>query len=163
MKLNIKKLGIEAEGDVEGIAKKVLDNHEKDWKEKYDLKHNAKKEIMELKHKYKLEEKQSESKKVDLLLKNLEKEQNTIKKSKNQSKNGIIIISIILFFIYGVFCIQGFKDYHIISAIISLIQMLSVLFSTFISMGAFKLFENDYKIFLIISVFLIIPWLFFAI
>ena len=152
MKLNIKKLGIEAEGDVEGIAKKVLDNHEKDWKEKYDLK-----------HKYKLEEKQSESKKVDLLLKNLEKEQNTIKKSKNQSKNGIIIISIILFFIYGVFCIQGFKDYHIISAIISLIQMLSVLFSTFISMGAFKLFENDYKIFLIISVFLIIPWLFFAI
>ena len=147
MKLNIKKLGIEAEGDVEGIAKKVLDNHEKDWKEKYDLKHNAKKEIMELKHKYKLEEKQSESKKVDLLLKNLEKEQNTIKKSKNQSKNGIIIISIILFFIYGVFCIQGFKDYHIISAIISLIQMLSVLFSTFISMGAFKLFENDYKIF----------------
>lgn len=166
MRLSIKKLGIEADGDLEGVAKKVLDNREKDWKEKFNLKHNAKKEIMELKHKYKLEGKQKEIKKVDLLSeieKSKGKEQNTIKKQENQSRNRIKIASVILFFIYGVFCIQGFKSSHTISAIISLIQMLSVLFSTFITMKVFEFFENDYKIFLIISIFLIIPWLFFAI
>ena len=47
MKVNLKKVGIEAEADVEKLIEKGMDNWEKDWQEK----HNAKKEILELKHK----------------------------------------------------------------------------------------------------------------
>ena len=56
MKVNLKKIGIEAEGDIEGLTKKFLDNRENEWKDKLETKHKAKKEIMELKHKYKMDE-----------------------------------------------------------------------------------------------------------
>lgn len=168
MKLNFKKLGIEAEGDVEGVAKKMLDNHEKDWKEKFDSKHNAKKEIMELKRRYKLEdEKRKISEKMDLEVEyerkkeelEREKEKNNLEK---KAKSRIKIASIILFFIYGMFCIVGFQDEHIISAIISLIQVIFVLISMFTSMELVKMAENDYKLFFWLSIILIIPWCAFA-
>ena len=41
MKVNLKKVGIEAEADVEKLIEKGMEYHEKDWQEK----HNAKKEI----------------------------------------------------------------------------------------------------------------------
>ena len=34
MKVNLKKIGIEAEGDIEGLTKKILDNRENEWKDK---------------------------------------------------------------------------------------------------------------------------------
>lgn len=48
-----KKAGFEA--DVEKIAEKAMEHNEKDWEEKFDKKHNAKKEILEIKHKQKME------------------------------------------------------------------------------------------------------------
>ncbi len=169
MKLNLKKLGIEAEGDVEGVAKKILDNHEKDWKEKFDSKHNAKKEIMELKHRHKLEdEKRKISQKIDLDLEyerkkeELEREKEKID-LEEKMKSRIKIASIILFFIYGIFCIVGFQDKHLISAIISLIQVIFALISIFTSMEVFKILKNDYKLFFMLSIILIIPWCAFAV
>ena len=169
MKISLKKLGIEAEGDVEGVAKKVLDNHEKDWKEKFDSKHNAKKEIMELKHRHKLEDEKSKiSQKINLQLeyetKKEELEREKEKKNvEKKTKSRIKIASIILFFIYGIFCIVGFQDKHIISAIISLVQVIFVLISIFTSMEVFKIVENDYKLFFMSSIILIIPWCAFAV
>ena len=171
MKINIKKLGIETEVDAEEVAKKVIDNHEKDWKEKFDTKHNAKKEIMELKHKYKLEEQRKNPQNIDLQLEDKkkievlerEKEKNSIEKLKRKSKSRVKIASIILLFVYGMFCIVGFKDSHIISAIISLIQVIFAIISILTSMELCKLFENDYKLFFILSIIMIIPWLAFAV
>lgn len=48
-----KKAGIEA--DVEKIVEKGMEQHEKNWFEKHNLKHTTKKEMEELKHKQKIE------------------------------------------------------------------------------------------------------------
>lgn len=57
MKLNFdiknKKAGLEA--DVERLVEKGMDQHEKSWKEKFDTKHSAKKEMLEIKHKHKMD------------------------------------------------------------------------------------------------------------
>lgn len=53
----------EAEADVEKLVEKGMDNHEKNWKEKFSMKHKAKKEIMELKHKQNIEETEHKMKK----------------------------------------------------------------------------------------------------
>lgn len=155
MKLNLKKVGVEAEADVERIIEKSIDSHEKDWKEKFETKHNAKKEILELKHKHKMEEQNYKSNMVNT---KLNKE-----KSKDDDKKIFKIVGIILFFVYGFFCIAGFKDSHLISAIISLVQVLLILVSILSSINLVSLFKNDYKICLVFSILLIIPWLAFAI
>ena len=43
------------EADVERLVEKGMDNHEKDWKDKFTTKHIAKKEMLELKHRHKME------------------------------------------------------------------------------------------------------------
>ena len=48
-----KKVGLEA--DVEKIVEKGMDQKEKDWKDKFNTKHNANKEILEIKHQQKME------------------------------------------------------------------------------------------------------------
>lgn len=166
MKVNIKKAGIEAEVDVEKLIEKGMDNHEKDWQEK----HNAKKEILELKYKHKMEEQRAKndiksSNEIELEKAQLKLEQEKLNREKdeNKSKRTIKIVSIIMFFIYGLFCITGFKDSHIISAIISLIQIILVTISIFSVSNLISLFKNDYKICLIVSFMLIIPWLIFAV
>lgn len=53
MKINLKKVNIEA--DIEKLVEKGIDNHEKNWKDKFYVKHSAKKELMEIKHKQKVE------------------------------------------------------------------------------------------------------------
>lgn len=57
MKLNFdvknKKAGFEA--DVEKLLEKGIEQHEKDWKDKFNTKHNAKKEMLEIKHKQRIE------------------------------------------------------------------------------------------------------------
>lgn len=166
MKVNLKKVGIEAEADVEKLIEKGMDNHEKDWQEK----HNAKKEILEIKHKHKLEEqraknniKSSDEIELEKAKIKLEQEKINYERAENKSKRTIKIVSIIMFFIYGLFCITGFKDSHIISAIISLIQIVLVIISFFSVTNLISLFKNDYKICLIVSFMLIIPWLIFAV
>lgn len=166
MKVNLKKVGIEAEADVEKLIEKGMDNHEKDWQEKQ----NAKKEILELKHKHKMEEqraknniKSSDEIELEKAQIKLEQEKLNCDRAENKSKRTIKIVSIIMFFIYGLFCITGFKDSHIIPAIISLIQIILVIISIFSVTDLISLFKNDYKICLIVSFMLIIPWLIFAV
>lgn len=69
MKLNfdIKNKKGEFEGDVEKIIEKGMEQHEKNWKEKFSTKHRAKKEIMELKHKQSIETKEQNLKKKTVI------------------------------------------------------------------------------------------------
>ena len=57
MKVNIDLKNKKGSLDVnaEGIIEKGMDQHEKNWNDKFNKKHNAKKEIMELKHKQKID------------------------------------------------------------------------------------------------------------
>lgn len=165
MKVNLKKIGIEAEGDIEGLTKKILDNRENEWKDKLEAKHKAKKEIMELKHKYKMDEqniKNSIFNKVNYEFENKKKMVSDSKKD-NRSRNIVCIVSIILFFVYGLFCIVGFKNFHIGLGIVSLIQMVLTILSIFTSFKIINLFKNDYKLFLIVSVLLILLWFIFMV
>ena len=66
MKLNIdiKNKKGSLDSDVEKLIEKGMDLHEKDWKDKFNAKHTAKKEIIELQHKQKIEiEEQNKTKK----------------------------------------------------------------------------------------------------
>lgn len=49
------KKKIDVEGNVEKLVEKGIDNSEKGWKEKFATRHNAKKELMEIKHSQKIE------------------------------------------------------------------------------------------------------------
>ena len=148
MKVNFKKIGVEVEADAENLIEKGINAHENDWKEKLESKTKNKKEIIELKHKNKMEEKYFEKNGKSLISKE--------EKSKK-------VVRIILFFIYGIFCIEGFNDSHIISAIITVVQMILVIISILSSLDIINLFKKDYKVCLLISLMLIIPWLAFAI
>lgn len=150
-KLILKKIGVEVEADTESLIEKGINVHEKDWKEKLESKTKSKKEIIELKHKNKMEEKYFENNGKSLISK------------EEKSKKVVRIISIILFFIYGLFFIEGFNDSHIISAIITVIQMILVIISILSSLNTISLFKKDYKVCLLISLMLIIPWMAFAI
>ncbi len=159
--MKIKYKNLEAEMKAEELAERIIDNNEKDWQEKFETRSKAKKELLKLKHQNKIEEqiiKRMDRNDLKKYYKGKEQE-NNLEKSKKMFK----ILSIIMFFIYGLFCMLGFQDHHIISAIISLIQMLLTVISLFISMDFFQFFKNDYKLFLIISTLLIVPWLAFAI
>ena len=118
---------------------------------KLESKTKNKKEIIELKHKNKMEEKYVEKNGKSLISK------------EEKSKKVVRIVSIILFFIYGIFCIEGFNDSHIISAIITVFQMILVIISILSSLDIINLFKKDYKVCLLISLMLIIPWMAFAI
>ncbi len=50
-----KEKKVEIDADVERIAEKAMDLHEKDWKDKFVTRHNAKKEILGITHKQKVE------------------------------------------------------------------------------------------------------------
>ena len=148
MKVNFKKIGVEVEANAESIIEKGINAHENDWKEKLESKTKNKKEIIELKHKNKMEEKYFENNGKSLISKE--------EKSKK-------VVRIILFFIYGIFCIEGFNDSHIISAIITVVQMILVIISILSSLDIINLFKKDYKVCLLISLMLTISWLAFAI
>ena len=140
MKVNFKKIGVEVEADAESLIEKGINARENDWKEK-----------LESKTKNKMEEKYFENNGKPLISK------------EEKSKKVVRIISIILFFIYGIFCIEGFNDSHIISAIITVVQMILVIISILSSLDIINLFKKDYKVCLLISLMLIIPWMAFAI
>ena len=65
MKFNFdaKNKKTEIEADVERIVQKGRNQYDKDWKEKFNIKHNAKKEMLEIKHKQNLENKEHDLKK----------------------------------------------------------------------------------------------------
>lgn len=124
--------------------------------------------MLKLKHKFKMEKLESKNKsneKIELKKDKLKLEQEklNLKKLEYKSKNIIKIISIIMFFIYGLFCILEFKSSHTFPALTTLIQMILVTISILSSTNIVSLFKNDYKICLIISLLLIISFLVFAI
>ena len=64
LSIDIKNKKGSLDSDVEKLVEKGMDLHEKDWKEKFDTKHAAKKEILEIQHKQKIEiEEQNKTKK----------------------------------------------------------------------------------------------------
>ncbi len=66
MKLNIdiKNKKGSFDSNIEKLVEKGMDLHEKEWKDKFNIKHTAKKEMLELQHKQKIEiEEQNKTKK----------------------------------------------------------------------------------------------------
>ena len=51
------------EADVENIVENGMEQHERTWKDKFNTKHNVKKEMLEIEHKQKLEIKENTQKK----------------------------------------------------------------------------------------------------
>ena len=52
---NLEKKNATLEVDAEKLIEKGMEQHERNWKDKFTFKHSAKKEIVDLKHKNKLE------------------------------------------------------------------------------------------------------------
>jgi len=119
MKLNFdiknKKAGIEA--DVEKLVEKSMEQHDKNWKDKFNTKHNARKEMLEIKHKQKLEIEENNQKKKSWFEKREKKKRKTrqleieeeIRKEKERKKSIKVkaIISVILGIFGGVMMIIG--------------------------------------------------------
>lgn len=138
MKLNfdMKKKNVNVDVDVEKLVEKGIDNHESNWKEKFHIKHSAKKELMEIKHQQKIElesanknkknwiqkiqEEKRKTKELELnelrRIKELELEEKK-RQEENEKKNLIftIVISLVIgivsigFFIAGIIADPGFN------------------------------------------------------
>ena len=164
MKVNLKNFGIEAESDLEGIANNLIDKSDHDWDKKYKLRHKTKKEMMELRHKIKMDEKKNSTSVLGYINKKKEMKQKLQKeKEEREPKRVVRIIDIALFFIYGIVCILAFKELHVGAAVIGIIQMICVTLSLFSTLNLISLFEKDYKVLLLISVLLIVPWFAFVV
>lgn len=123
MKLNldIKNKKVNLDANVEKLVESGIDNHEKNWKEKFDVKHSTKKELIEIKHKQKIElekfnktkknlfqiiqEEKRKTKELELReqqrLKELELEE---KKRQEEKENKKLVLLIVISF---VFCLIG--------------------------------------------------------
>lgn len=154
MKLSVKDY-FNLDVDAESIANKAMDYHEKDWKKKFDTKRKAKLEDDELKEKKKFNKLLARVKGKKQMA--LEYERARQKEAKAQV--AYRIIAIIFLFIYGFFCAGCIHDGNIISSIITGVQLVLVTLSILTSMNVFRLFKNDYRLFLIFSMFLILPCL----
>lgn len=118
--LDIKNKKAEFQADVENIVEKGMEQHEKDWKDKFNTKHNAKKEILEIKHKQKLEIEETNREKrnwYDRIQENKRKqkeleieEQRRIEKEKNKKIRNKSIISTIIGTIALILIIVGFSS-----------------------------------------------------
>ena len=73
MKIFNEKINVEA--DVEKLIEKGMDNHEKNWKEKFITKHNAKKELSNQKHLQKIEIEELKQKRKSFFEKKAEEKQ----------------------------------------------------------------------------------------
>ncbi len=99
-----KKAGFEA--DVEKIVEKGMDQHEKSWFSKFNLKREKKKEMLELKHKQRIEienEKQKRKnwfeKREEAKIKKKYLEQKLNKKQEAEDFKRVIKYMILMFFI----------------------------------------------------------------
>lgn len=106
IKFDIKNKKADFEVDVEKLVEKGMDQNNKDWKEKFKTKHDAKKEIMEIKHKQKLEIEENNKEKrnwIERIQENREKQKETEleekrrleKEEKIKTRNKSIISAII--------------------------------------------------------------------
>ena len=76
-----------------------MDQHDKNWKDKFNTKHNAKKEIQELKHKQKLEIEEVKQKKLNWYEKRQEeKRKNKELEHKHFMQGMAIMIGLMIFF-----------------------------------------------------------------
>lgn len=112
MKLNfdIKNKKGALEADVEKLVEKGMEQHDKNWKDKFNTKHNAKKEMLEIKHKQKLEIGEQNQKKKSIFerieeerrkTKQLELEEQQRQEEEKRKSVKIRIISTILLVILG--------------------------------------------------------------
>lgn len=74
---NMKQKKVDFDADVEKLVEKGMDNHEKDWQEKFDVKQSAKKNLLELKHKQKIELEETNKTKKNWLQKIQEEQRKT--------------------------------------------------------------------------------------
>lgn len=111
-----KKTNVEA--DVERLVEKGMNQHNKNWKEKFDTKHKAKKEILEIKHKQKMDLEESNKTKKNWFQKIVEekrkiKELELEEQRKHERVKMIkIIVSFVLsicFFIMGTIIDPGYN------------------------------------------------------
>lgn len=77
LKFDFKNKKADIEANVEKIVEKGMEYHEKDWKDKFNTKHNAKKEMLEMKHKQKLEIEDANDKKKNWFQKISEEKRKT--------------------------------------------------------------------------------------
>ncbi len=109
LKFDIKNKKADLEADVEKLVEKGMDQHDKSWKDKFNTKHIAKKEMLEIKHNQKLNwfEKIQENKRKQEEFKIQEKiriEKENRKKIKQKS-----IISTIIGIIALILIVIGFS------------------------------------------------------
>lgn len=110
MKLNfdIKNKKGALEADVEKLVEKGMEQHDKNWKDKFNTKHNAKKEMLEMKHKQKLEIEESNQKKKNWFQKLEEERRKTREieleeeRRKEKEKKKIVKIKVIATIILGI-------------------------------------------------------------
>lgn len=67
IKFDLKNKKGDIDVNAEKLVEKGMDQHEKNWKDKFNTRHNAKKEILELKHKQKIETTEQELKKKTIV------------------------------------------------------------------------------------------------
>lgn len=98
LKLGFNNNQTEIDANVEKLIEKGMEQHERTWKDKFTFKHNAKKEMIDIKHKNKLEV-EEKRRKTRYQIK-----QEEIRKNKEQEFRHILIglaimFGVILFFI----------------------------------------------------------------
>ena len=105
---NLEKKNATLEVDAERLIEKGMEQNDKNWKDKFNTKHNAKKEILEIKHKQKMEKEDKEQSKKNWFqklqeekrkLKELELEE---KRRKEEEHRKMIKIKIIISSIMGI-------------------------------------------------------------
>lgn len=110
MKLNFdikNKKGV-FEADIEKIVEKGMDQHDKNWKDKFNTKYSAKKEMLEIKHKQKMEIKEKNQSKKNWFQKIVEEQRKKREleieeeKRKEEEKKKIIKIKIVSSSILGI-------------------------------------------------------------
>lgn len=113
MKLNfdIKNKKGEVEADVEKLVEKGMEQHDKNWKDKFNIKHNAKKEMLELKHKQKMEIEESNKSKKNFFekiaeekrkIRELELEEERRKEAERKKSNKIKAVLTVILAIVGI-------------------------------------------------------------
>ena len=149
------------------IVDKVIDSHEKNWPEKA----KAKKELKELKYKHEiemLEKKPKKKSKYEMKLEEKKRKeeierQDRIKQEEKKERSKTKFLGVLLFLIYGVFCIEGFQIGRIFSALTCIIQCILVLISILITENLIKSDKKELnKQLITISILLIIPWIAFT-
>lgn len=99
-----KKAGFEA--DVEKLVEKGMDQHERNWFSKFNLKRQKEKEMKELKHKQRIEIEEIKQKKLNWYQRRQEeKRKNKELEHKHFIQGMAILIGLtIFFFIVGIIC-----------------------------------------------------------